>query len=158
MAFSTAPSLEPFGYDNPPAQFLSYRNRKLLQVFHVKHTSLKKYTDINQARKALETGLSASELSTATNQVLEETLHFYPSLLDEFKVIDHKLALKTKVNDLSDWRPLIVLRNLSRHKRLIQVFSSKLTSIFSADREVKKIIKEEMGNINFKPEYAVQSL
>lgn len=146
------PSLEPFGYSSLPERYSGYCDRRLLQVFHVKHTSLGKYTDIDKARRALEAGLSTSELSTATNRLLNDTMHFYPSLLDEFKVIDHNLVLKTKVTDLSDLRPLLVLRDLSRHRRLIQVFSSKLTSIISAEREVKKIIGEEVGRPGFVPQ------
>ena len=134
------PSLEPFGYDLLPPEYAAYENHRLFQVYHVRHTSVKKYKDINEARKALETGLSTDHLQAITKNILEDVLHFYPTFNEDFRILGHNLSLKTKVTDLSDARPLLVLQDHSRHPRFIQVFSSKLTSIISAGIMVKKLI------------------
>jgi len=89
----------------------------------------------------MSASLAEGERVRRTDHVMRDVLFFYPTFLDRFEVVDHGLAIKTKVTDLSDSRPLLVLRDTSRHERLIQVFSSKLTSIFSAEREVKRLLE-----------------
>jgi hypothetical protein len=134
------PSLEPYGYAEIPEQYYAYADKKLFQLFHVKYTSLNHYTDIKDARETLSLGLSKEALRTQTQLILEHTKTFYPMLAERFEVIGYNLALKTKVRDLSDSRPLIVLADAAKHPSLIQVFSSKLTSIFSAEEQVMKLI------------------
>ncbi|MDE1462003.1 FAD-dependent oxidoreductase [Spartinivicinus poritis] len=137
------PSLEPFGYNDLPDKYVRYTGTNLFQLFHVKYTSIKKYNNIHEARKAYNKPLSSSELKAVTKKMLDHTCYFYPKFNHEFEIIDYTLSLKTKVDDLSDNRPLIVCQDFSKHRRLIQVFSSKLTSVISAERAVKNIITKE---------------
>jgi hypothetical protein len=142
------PSLEPYGHAQLPLQYKKYINRKIFQLFHVKHTSVAQYINIAAAREAINTGLSKHQLHELTEKILTDTKNFYPAFNDEFEVIDHCLALKTKVVDLSDTRPLMVLFDYEKHPRLIQVFSSKLTSIFSAEKSVMQLIESKSAHLN----------
>ena len=90
------PSLEPFGYEEIPEQYNRYRDRKLFQLFHVKHTSVKKYVNINAVRTALKNGLSGPELLDISQKIIDDTLYFYPKFHDELQVIGHNLSIKNK--------------------------------------------------------------
>lgn len=140
------PSLEPFGYEKIPKKYQQYHDRKIFQIFHVAHTSIKQCPTIGEARKVLHKGLSDLELSEVSRKIINDVLFFYPEFLGKFKVIGHNLSIKTKVKNLDSSRPLLVLQDFSYHRRFVQVFSSKLTSIFSAEREVIRIIKAASEN------------
>lgn len=142
------PSLEPYGYAKLPAKYGHYSDRKIFQIFHVKHTSVHQYTDIFSARTAIQEGLSDQRLSELREKILKDTKNFYPKFDDEFDVIGHSLAIKTKVHDLSDTRPLMVFADADRHPKLIQIFSSKLTSIFSAEEQVRELLSPEHKSID----------
>ncbi len=145
----TYPSLEPYGYADIPLQYRKYRDHQLFQIFHVQYTSYQQFNDIDEARKALHKGLPLKQLREVTDNIIEDIAKFYPHFLDEFEVIDHILALKTKVRDLSDTRPLLVFCDKSRHNRFIHVFSSKLTSIFTAEERVLSLLEEEIKNTQY---------
>jgi len=136
------PSIEPYGYDQIPKKYRKYYDKKLFQIFHVKHTSVNQYSNIDEARGARNDGLRHEKIIDLTEKILLDVRKFYPRFDKEFEVIDHCLSLKTKVNDLSDARPLIVLEDFEKHPNFIQVFSSKLTSIFTAEEHVLQLIKK----------------
>lgn len=136
------PSLEPYGYSVLPEKYAAYHDRKLFQIFHVKHTSVCQYAHIENARIGQSNGLDSKQLANLTHKILSDTKFFFPRFDEEFEVIGHCLALKTKVNDLSDTRPLIVVTDEEQHPNFIQVFSSKLTSIFTAEEQVMKLIDQ----------------
>lgn len=142
------PSLEPYGYEQLPEQYRQYGDRQIFQIFHVKHTSVSQYIDIAAARAAINAGLSAYQVSELTEKILQDTRNFYPNFDNEFKVIGHGCALKTKVHDLSDTRPLMVFVDKKIHPRFIQVFSSKLTSIFSAKDLVMQLMEKAPRHMN----------
>lgn len=143
------PSLEPYGYAQLPERYKKYANKQIFQIFHVKHTSVNQYINIGAAREALKAGLSLQQITELKEKILSDTVKFYPTFNEEFEVIDHCLALKTKVADLSDTRPLLVLADQEKHSRFIQVFSSKLTSIFSAEKAVMQLLESSpRANLN----------
>jgi len=61
---------------------------------------------------------------------------FYPKFDERFEIVGHNLAIKTMVKSASSTRPLIVVNDPSVHPRFFTVFSSKLSSVFSATQEV----------------------
>lgn len=136
------PSFEPFGYERIPEKYMQYLDRVLFQLFHVKYTSIKKYTDIKAARDVIKKGLSSEEVQYFTNHIVKDVLKFYPGFNENFEIIDYRLAIKTKVSSLSDERPLLVSKDSSRHPRFIQIFSSKLSSIFSAEQEINNLLSK----------------
>lgn len=147
------PSLEPFGYEVVPKKYrqLGYERHQLFQIFHVKHTSIERFKDIEAARHAMTVGLTNKEINDLTEKIINDVLKFYPAFNEQFNIIDFDLALKTKVTNLSDCRPLIVMQDFARHKRLIQVFSSKLTTIFSAEKQLKFLINAELAYLQESP-------
>lgn len=149
------PSLEPFGYNVVPEEYSQYQDNQMFQLFHVEHTSVQQLSNIEQARAAQKKGLSKIDLENLTEKILADTRYFYPNFDQHFDVVGHYLSLKTKVDDLSDCRPLLVKSDPSKHKRFIQVFSSKLTSIFGAEEGVKNIIDTELGINDFHVKKAV---
>ncbi|WP_018690714.1 FAD-dependent oxidoreductase [Algicola sagamiensis] len=135
------PSLEPFGYALAPEKYVAHEGKQIFQLFHVEHTSAAQFQCIHQARSALTNGLSQETQENLTEKMLSHTCHFYPDFRHQFDVIGTQLSLKTKIRDLSDSRPLLVYQEHAYHSRLIQVFSSKLTSIMSAEKQVQAIIE-----------------
>ncbi len=149
------PSLEPFGYGSTPEEYRGYKDSQLFQIFHVNYTSIRQYTDIYSARDAFNTKLSSDEINRYSQRIIDDVLKFYPSFHDDFEIIDYKLALKTKVRDLSDSRPLIVVADNKLNNRFIHVFSSKLTSIFRAEDQVKQLIYENTSNNHYQTNNAL---
>lgn len=135
------PSLEPYGYKDIPEKYKKYQNKKIFQVFHVKHTIVAKSKNIEEIRQLKNGGLKKQHEKDVTQNILNEIISFFPKFLEEFDVIGNCLELRYRADNLCDDRPLIAEVDESIHPRFIQVVSSKLTSIFSAEDKVIDILK-----------------
>eukprot|EP00316_Scyphosphaera_apsteinii_P011859 CAMPEP_0119314900 /NCGR_PEP_ID=MMETSP1333-20130426/34087_1 /TAXON_ID=418940 /ORGANISM="Scyphosphaera apsteinii, Strain RCC1455" /LENGTH=439 /DNA_ID=CAMNT_0007320101 /DNA_START=404 /DNA_END=1723 /DNA_ORIENTATION=- len=131
------PSIEPYNFLGPlPARFAAYEGRQLYQIWHVKHIVWKRYDDAQEAWKALKEGLSEEDVAKGVADTMLDLRKFYPKFDDRFEVVGHNLAIKTMVSSASSTRPLIVVNDKSIHPRFFTIFSSKLSSVFSASQEL----------------------
>merc|ERR1712216_368419 len=131
------PSIEPYNFKGPlPARFAAYEGRQLYQIWHVKHIVWKKYTNAEDAWEACKKGLTKEEVAKGVAETMVDLRKFYPLFGERFEIVGHNLAIKTMVNSASSTRPLIVVNDKAIHPRFFTIFSSKLSSVFSATQEV----------------------
>lgn len=146
------PSLEPYDFANNtnlPAELKKFEEQNLFQIFDVELSSVGRCCHPDAAY-----GLMASwegkkregskEYHDAVQRIWDKCEEFYPRLGEDFELAGTWFALKTKVEDESASRPLIVERDESvdREGRFVQVFSSKLTSIFKAEEDVLALMEK----------------
>ena len=144
------PSLEPYDFsedENLPHDLKKYKGQNLFQIFDVELSSVACTSDPDAAYELMK---NWEEKKIANSKDYEEVIQgiwdkcekYYPRLGRDFELAGTWFALKTKVKDENASRPLIVLQDESvdSHGRFIQVFSSKLTSIFEAEEGVLNLL------------------
>merc|ERR1711988_1581498 len=88
------------------------------------------------AWKACKEGLAEEDVAKGIAETMVDLRKFYPKFDERFEIVGHNLAIKTMVSSGSSTRPLIVVNDKSIHPRFFTIFSSKLSSVFSATQEV----------------------
>merc|ERR1712232_559943 len=93
----------------------------------------------------------SKEYHDAVQRVWDSCENYFPRLGTDFELAGTWFALKTKVEDENASRPLVVMQDESVDDdgRFVQVFSSKLTSIFKAEEKVLDLISEQLAAGNF---------
>jgi len=131
------PSIEPYLFKGDlPARFARYKGRHLYQIWHVRHIVWKSFDKAEDAWKACKQGLTEDEMEDSIKKTVADLLYFYPGFDQHFEICGVNLAIKTMAMNASDTRPLIVVNDVSVHPRLFTVVSSKLSSIFSAEKDL----------------------
>ncbi len=87
----------------------------------------------------------SEEYHKIVQEIWDKCELYFPRLGVDFELAGTWFALKTKVEDENASRPMIVVQDESvdRRGRFIQVFSSKLTSIFKVEEDVLDLIEGE---------------
>lgn len=145
------PSLEPYDFSdkkNLPPEIQKYKDQNLFQIFDVKLSSVARVCDAHAAYKMMESWeekkrTGSNDYKELVRDIWIKCEKYFPRLGTDFELVGTWFALKTKVEDENAARPLIVLpdETVDRRGRFIQVFSSKLTSIFEAEEEVLNLIE-----------------
>ena len=145
------PSLEPYDFssrENLPAELKKFADQNLFQIFDVELSSIARSCDAETAYKLMASWeekkrVRSEEYEEAVQGIWAKCQHYFPRLGEDFELAGTWFALKTKVEDKSASRPVVVLSDdgVDRQGRFIQVFSSKLTSIFGAEEEVLGILE-----------------
>lgn len=144
------PSLEPYDFAGKlPQELEKFEGQNLFQIFDVKLSSIGCCLDPHVAyalmadwEKKKQEG--SKDYNDVVTSIWDKCESFFPRLKTDFELAGTWFALKTKVQDESASRPLVVLSDESvdgKEGRFIQVFSSKLTSIFDAEEGVLNIIE-----------------
>ena len=151
------PSLEPYDFadnKNLPDELKEFSQQNLFQIFDVKLSSIGRRCDPNEAYELMESWEQKKrEGSREYHQIVQEIWDkcelYFPRLGVDFELAGTWFALKTKVEDENASRPLIVVpdESVDRQGRFIQVFSSKLTSIFKAEEDVLDLVEEDDGKV-----------
>mmetsp|Transcript_12076 Transcript_12076/g.18174 ORF Transcript_12076/g.18174 Transcript_12076/m.18174 type:complete len:521 (-) Transcript_12076:251-1813(-) len=144
------PSLEPYDFANKedlPRELHSFKNQNLFQIFDVELSSIGRCYDPKTAYELMENWEGkkkegSKEYQLVVQKIWDKCEHYYPRLGKDFELAGTWFALKTKVEDENASRPLLLMpdRNVGHHGRFVQVFSSKLTSIFKAEKEFLDLI------------------
>lgn len=80
-------------------------------------------------------------------KVLTEIQKYFPSLLDRFDVVFKFWWIKSLIPSSSSARPVIVRSNRGIHENFINVFSSKISTVFSAEQQLLELLwKIEQNN------------
>jgi len=144
------PSLEPYDFssnENLPAELKKFENQNLFQIFDVELSSIATSCDAGTAYALMASWEEkkrrrSKDYEEAVQAVWDKCHHYYPRLGEDFELAGSWFALKTKVEDMNASRPVVVHpdEDIDRKGRFIQVFSSKLTSIFKAEEKVLGIL------------------
>ena len=144
------PSLEPYDFvneNNLPDELQKYQGRNLFQIFDVELSSIARSSCPIAAYELMslweeKKQNSSKEYEQVVKDVWEKCNKYFPRLGGDFELAGTWFALKTKVEDENASRPLIVVRDetIDKAGRFVQVFSSKLTSIFDAEEAVLDIM------------------
>ena len=159
------PSMEPYDFadeDNLSNELKRFKGQNLFQIFDVKLSSLGrvpenavKESDAEQRDKDVEKAYEMMaeweikkkeghpEYKEAVERILNKCKRYFPRLEKDFAFAGSRFSLRAKVEDANASRPLIVTadKEVDKKGRFIQVFSSKLSSIFEAEEEVLDIIE-----------------
>lgn len=146
------PSLEPYDFaaeDLSSAGLEEYRGRNLFQIFDVELSSIARSCDPSEAYMLMASWEEkkkhgCKDYQKVVQDIWDKCNKFFPRLESDFELAGTWFALKTKVEDHNASRPLIVLpdNTVDDEGRFIQVFSSKLTSIFEAEEAVLNVIED----------------
>ena len=144
------PSLEPYDFsshENLPTELKKFETQNLFQIFDVELSSIATSCDAGTAYALMASWEEkkrkrSKDYEEAVQAVWDKCHHYYPRLGEDFEFAGSWFALKTKVEDMNASRPVIVHpdEDVDHKGRFIQVFSSKLTSIFKAEEEVLEIL------------------
>ena len=146
------PSLEPYDFaeDLSSAGLEDYKGRNLFQIFDVELSSIARSCDPSEAYMLMaawegKKKHGCKDYQKVVQDIWDKCNKFYPRLKSDFELAGTWFALKTKVEDENASRPLIVLpdESVDEEGRFIQVFSSKLTSIFEAEEAVLDLIDDD---------------
>ena len=104
---------------------------------HVTLSSLGIYDEFSHAKNRI-TSISSDELKNVRNKMIVDVVKYFPDFANQFKYLGDQLSIKTKKYSGSSDRSCTV----TRKKNLIEVMPGKLDTIFSAERDVIKILEE----------------
>ena len=148
------PSLEPYDFfskTNLPDELQEYKGQNLFQIFNVELSSIARVSDTSTAYNLMSAWEEkkqncCKEYEQIVQDIWDKCNKYFPRLGKDFELAGTWFALKIKEEDENASRPLIVVRDESVDEggRFVQVFSSKLTSIFDAEEAVLDIIDGEM--------------
>lgn len=144
------PSLEPYDFasdNNLSGELQKYKGHKLFQIFDVELSSIARSSDPSEAHILMaawegKKKNGCQEYEQVVKDIWDKCKEFFPRLGTDFELAGTWFALKTKVEDENASRPLIVVsdKTVDEEGRFVQVFSSKLTSIFEAEEAVLDLI------------------
>jgi len=147
------PSLEPYDFaddDLSSVGLEEYKGRNLFQIFDVELSSIARSCDPSEAYMLMAAWEEKKKHACEDYQQIVQAIwdkcnKFFPRLESDFELVGTWFALKTKVEDENASRPLIVLpdNTVDEGGRFIQVFSSKLTSIFEAEEAVLDLLDDD---------------
>lgn len=146
------PSLEPYDFaeDLSSTGLEEYKGQNLFQIFDVQLSSIACSCDPSEAYMLMEAWEEkkkngCKDYQKVVQDIWDKCNKFFPRLESDFELAGTWFALKTKVEDENASRPLIVLpdNTIDKEGRFIQVFSSKLTSIFEAEEDVLNLIDDD---------------
>ena len=144
------PSLEPYDFSNSenlPDELKTFEGRNLFQIFDVELSSVAcssnpivAYDLMKIWEQKKQNG--SMEYEKVVQDIWNKCELYFPRLGIDFELAGTWFALKTKVVDANASRPLIVVPDTSvdEKNRFLQIFSSKLTSIFKAEELVLEIM------------------
>lgn len=109
----------------------------LCSLTSAKWTPLARRTTWKDARHYLDHELSKEELDRHTTEMFNQMATYYPRIRDEYRVVDHRLAIRAMPRSAADARLIHVLRV---GERALRIRAGKLDAIFDAERQVKAMI------------------
>ncbi len=124
--------------DGPfPSVYPWDEERGLCSLTSAKWTPLARHKTWQAARDYLDRELTSEVLERHTNEMFSQMAGYYPSILDDFDVVDHRLAIRAMPKSAADARLIHVLQV---GQRALRIRAGKLDAIFDAHRQVKAII------------------
>ena len=147
------PSLEPYDFEdasNLPTELQPFGEQNLFQIFDVQLSSIGQRCDPTEAYEFMadweaKKRENSEEYQKVVQDIWNKCELYFPRLGVDFELAGTWFALKTKVEDENASRPVIVVpdESVDRHGRFVQVFSSKLTSIFKAEEGVLDLMETD---------------
>lgn len=111
----------------------------LCSLTSAKWTPLARRVTWKDARYYLDRELTKEMLDLHTREMFDQMAGFYPRIRDEYRVVDHRLAIRAMPRSASDARLIHVLRV---GERALRIRAGKLDAIFDAERQVKAMIAQ----------------
>jgi len=126
--------------DGPfPSVYPWDEDRGLCSLTSAKWTPLARCKTWQEARDYLDQ-LTSEVLERHTNEMFAQMAGYYPSIMDDFEVVDHRLAIRAMPKSAADARLIHVLQV---GPRALRIRAGKLDAIFDAERQIKAIINSE---------------
>lgn len=122
-----------------PSLYVWDEEQNLCSLTSAKWTPLARRSTWKDARHYLDHELSKIELDRHTNEMFAQMAHYFPRIRDEYRVVDHRLAIRAMPRSAADARLIHVLRV---GERALRIRAGKLDAIFDAERQVKAMIAE----------------
>lgn len=105
----------------------------LCSLTSAKWTPLARRATWKDARFYLDHELSKEMLERHTTEMFNQMAFYYPRIRDEFRVVDHRLAIRAMPKSAADARLIHVLQV---GRRALRIRAGKLDAIFDAERQV----------------------
>lgn len=124
--------------DGPfPSLYPWDESRGLSSLTSAKWTVLDRCATWADARRSLDSE-SEGGVRYSASSMFDQMANYYPRIQDEYRVVDHRLAIRAMPRSAADARLASVVRC---GDRLIRVRAGKLDAIFHAERLVKEMLQ-----------------
>lgn len=103
-----------------------------------RYTPMQRACTWRDARQFLDQ-LSVVQVEQRTAAMIEQMAGFYPRIRDEYRVVDHRFAIRAMPRSAADARLVDVIRI---GERAIRIRAGKLDAVFHAERVMKDMLGE----------------
>lgn len=125
--------------DGPfPSLYSWDEERELSSLTSAKWTPLARFQTWSEARSFLDKDIK-DKIAIHSSAMFDQMSGYYPRIRDEYRIVDHRLAIRAMPRSASDARLVDVIRVGSRG---IRIRAGKLDAIFHAERVIKAMLAE----------------
>lgn len=108
----------------------------LSSLTSARHTPIARRDTAHDAAQFRANRLSKSLVEEQGNMMMNQMAEYYPRIQSEYKVVDHRIAVRAMPNSKADSR----LIDIGVFDRLIRIRAGKLDAIFMAEHQIKNLI------------------
>lgn len=119
-----------------PGIYVWNEDKGLTSLTSALYTPLEKFLCHSSARQFLNK-MTPFDIAQRSNKMVDQMAIYYPRVRDEYKVVGHMFAVRALPKSASDSRLIDVVR-VGDHA--VRVRAGKIDAIFSAEKEIKRII------------------
>lgn len=132
--------------DGPfPSLYPWDEDRGLCSLTSAKWTPLAKRGTWADARRFLDEHMPAGMIERHTQAMIGQLAFYYPRVLDEFRVVEHRTAIRAMPRSAADARLVDVI---GVGDRGIRIRAGKLDAIFDAESQVKAMLATKMPGLD----------
>lgn len=106
-------------------------------VTDVEHTPIKKFKDSKKIKSFIKSKINDKFISEKKINFENKILKFYPEFLNDFEYSNYFLSTKSKINDLSDERYPVIIKE----DNLINCFTGKIQGIYIIEDYINDLLK-----------------
>ncbi len=114
----------------------------LSSLTSAKWTPMARVPTWDEARAFLDGPAAADAIERHSWEMYDQMAHYYPRLMDDYRIVDCRLAIRAMPRSAADARLVDVIRV---GERALRVRAGKLDAVFHAERAIKRLLPE-FGN------------
>jgi len=122
-----------------PSLYVWDEERGLSSLTSAKWTPMGRYSTWAEARALFDSVGAKVLIGNQTSGMLDQMASFYPRIRDEYRVVDHRLAIRAMPRSAADARLVDVV---PVGERAIRIRAGKLDAIFHAERVIRGMIRD----------------
>jgi hypothetical protein len=124
--------------DGPFASLYVYNeNKGLCSLSSAKYTPFSKQCQTWGRAKSVLDGIKSCDIQRQTKLMLGNMAEFYPAIMDEYTVVDHRLSIRAMPKSGADSRLVDVVRV---GERALRVRAGKIDAIIHAEQVIKQMM------------------